>query len=325
MNNGVPDFNVSAVLQPLDGGSLHGGQIWKVLNTGAVAGAQDAQFTFQDGKLFIPTLIQDAFISYNVTFLLTNPIQLEFTVIELTVSSFNNGAEIKVVFNQGPQGSTGAAGAQGPDGSQGSQGAQGIQGPIGATGPTGATGANGKTVLGGNTGPTAGDGQPGDFWFDTSAKTMFGPKGATGWEPGILIAGATGATGATGSTGATGTTGATGATGATGQGVPTGGTAGQVLSKIDNTNYNTQWITPSAGGTPLYYTVNQSVLTGTNDLYIACPSGKPISGGFEVGDIVYKSCPATNATTCTTTNPTGWRIQVYSNISDTLPIYVVCM
>ena len=30
--------------------------------------------------------------------------------------------------------------------------------------------------------------------------------------------------------------------------IPTGGTAGQVLSKIDATNYNTQWVTPSTGG-----------------------------------------------------------------------------
>ena len=33
-----------------------------------------------------------------------------------------------------------------------------------------------------------------------------------------------------------------GATGATGAGVPIGGTAGQILSKIDGTDYNTQWI-----------------------------------------------------------------------------------
>lgn len=31
-----------------------------------------------------------------------------------------------------------------------------------------------------------------------------------------------------------------------GQGVPAGGTAGQVLSKVDGTDYNTQWITPSS-------------------------------------------------------------------------------
>ncbi|QJX47770.1 hypothetical protein HMJ29_12795 [Hymenobacter taeanensis] len=45
--------------------------------------------------------------------------------------------------------------------------------------------------------------------------------------------------------GAQGTAGSTGATGPAGQGVPTGGTAGQVLSKVDGTNYNTQWTTPA--------------------------------------------------------------------------------
>jgi len=31
-------------------------------------------------------------------------------------------------------------------------------------------------------------------------------------------------------------------------GLPAGGTAGQVLEKIDSTDYNTQWVTPSGGG-----------------------------------------------------------------------------
>lgn len=43
-------------------------------------------------------------------------------------------------------------------------------------------------------------------------------------------------------------TGPQGPQGNPGQGVPTGGTTGQVLAKIDGTNYNTQWVTPSAGG-----------------------------------------------------------------------------
>jgi hypothetical protein len=42
--------------------------------------------------------------------------------------------------------------------------------------------------------------------------------------------------------------GAAGTNGTNGTGVPTGGTANQVLAKIDSTNYNTQWVTPSAGG-----------------------------------------------------------------------------
>ena len=39
-----------------------------------------------------------------------------------------------------------------------------------------------------------------------------------------------------------------GADGATGQGVPAGGSAGQVLTKIDGTDYNTEWGTPAGGG-----------------------------------------------------------------------------
>lgn len=39
-----------------------------------------------------------------------------------------------------------------------------------------------------------------------------------------------------------------GAAGAAGQGVPTGGTTGQVLRKIDGTDYNTEWSTPAGGG-----------------------------------------------------------------------------
>jgi hypothetical protein len=38
------------------------------------------------------------------------------------------------------------------------------------------------------------------------------------------------------------------AVGVSSPGVPTGGTAGQVLAKIDATNYNTEWVDPTAGG-----------------------------------------------------------------------------
>lgn len=50
-----------------------------------------------------------------------------------------------------------------------------------------------------------------------------------------------------------GNTGTTGATGATGPGVPTGGSTGQVLAKINGTDYNTQWVT---GGTGAVDSVN---------------------------------------------------------------------
>ena len=48
--------------------------------------------------------------------------------------------------------------------------------------------------------------------------------------------------------GLTGPQGPAGTPGANGQGVPVGGTTGQVLAKVDATDYNTQWVTPSTGG-----------------------------------------------------------------------------
>jgi len=59
--------------------------------------------------------------------------------------------------------------------------------------------------------------------------------GAT--APAILTVGV----GVPGATGATGATGAQGPQGDPGEGVPVGGSAGQVLAKIDGTDYNTTW------------------------------------------------------------------------------------
>jgi hypothetical protein len=50
--------------------------------------------------------------------------------------------------------------------------------------------------------------------------------------------------------GISGPQGDTGATGATGAGVPVGGTAGQVLAKVDSDNYDTQWVTVTVDPTP---------------------------------------------------------------------------
>lgn len=53
---------------------------------------------------------------------------------------------------------------------------------------------------------------------------------------------------ASGTPGPQGPQGETGPQGAPGAGVPTGGTAGQVLSKASGTDYDTEWTTPEAGG-----------------------------------------------------------------------------
>jgi hypothetical protein len=78
-----------------------------------------------------------------------------------------------------------------------------------------------------------------------------GPKGDTG--PASTIPGPPGATGPQGVKGDQGDPGPTGATGdvgpqgPAGAGVKAGGTAGQVLAKVDATDFNTQWLTPSGG------------------------------------------------------------------------------
>ncbi len=63
-----------------------------------------------------------------------------------------------------------------------------------------------------------------------------------------------------------------GTPGTNGVGVPVGGTVGQVLSKIDATNYNTAWTTPApgggGGGTP-WSTDSLNTTMAQNNAYIA--------------------------------------------------------
>ena len=107
----------------------------------------------------------------------------------------------------GPTGPTGPAGADGADGTNG------------------ADGADGQTVLNGVVDPTT-EGTDGDFYINTATNFIFGPKAAGVWPAGVSLVGPTGPAGADGVDGA---------------GVPTGGTAGQLLTKIDGTDFNAQW------------------------------------------------------------------------------------
>lgn len=93
---------------------------------------------------------------------------------------------------------------------------------------------------------------------------------------GVGAKGDKGDTGATGLKGDKGDTGLTGAAGTNGQGVPTGGTTGQQLAKINGTDYNTQWVNPVdisgkqdtlVSGTSIK-TVNSTSLLGSGDIVI---------------------------------------------------------
>lgn len=103
----------------------------------------------------------------------------------------------------------GAVGPAGPAGATGPAGPAGAVGPAGAAGVPGAAGAAGSKILGLTVDPTT-EGVVGDYAFNSTTRTLFGPKTAAGWGTGTSLVGATGATGAAGATGATGATGAAG-------------------------------------------------------------------------------------------------------------------
>jgi hypothetical protein len=121
---------------------------------------------------------------------------------------------------QGPAGATGATGATGPagpEGPEGPQGPQGDPGPAGDAGPEGPqgdpgpAGTDGRTILSGSGAPSGGTGEDGDFYLDTSASALYGPKAAGSWPSGVSLVGPTGATGGTGPQGPAGPEGPSGA------------------------------------------------------------------------------------------------------------------
>lgn len=109
-------------------------------------------------------------------------------------------------------------------------------------------GEGGATWYHGSGVPSSGLGVNGDFYLNDDSSDYYA-KAAGAWTLAGNLKGSTGATGAAGaqgSQGATGNTGPQGDPGADGEGVPVGGTAGQVLTKVDGVDYNTAWTAPSA-------------------------------------------------------------------------------
>jgi hypothetical protein len=200
------------------------------------------------------------------------PTDSELDLTLLAPVQLSNG----VFYNIGPQGPQGEPGPQGPQGEVGPQGPQGETGPQGEQGLPGAD----STVPGpaGETGPPGEQGEPGPagadaLWNFTGAwvngvdydagdvvefqgSSYYAPIGIfssysppeNGWE---LVS----------SKGADGEDGTDGETGLVFQNepptstnvlwvdtdedvieIPSGGTAGQVLAKVDSTDFNTEWI-----------------------------------------------------------------------------------
>lgn len=124
----------------------------------------------------------------------------------------------QVVWNQrgpqGPAGAAGPAGLQGPAGDTGPAGPQGLQGipglpgapgAPGAPGTPGTPGANGNTILNGTGAPSDSIGVNGDFYLDTAASVLYGPKASGTWT-GVSTLPLVGPKGDTGAAGADGKT-----------------------------------------------------------------------------------------------------------------------
>jgi hypothetical protein len=125
-----------------------------------------------------------------------------------TAISWNQTGPAGAVGPRGPAGAagpTGPAGATGPAGPAGPAGPPGPAGPTGSIGPSGPAGANGHTVLSGTGAPSGVFGNDGDFYIDTSAEVLYGPKANGVWPgPGVSLIGAPGTPGAAGAAGPAG-------------------------------------------------------------------------------------------------------------------------
>lgn len=122
-----------------------------------------------------------------------------------------------------------------------------------------------------------------------------GPKGDTGSHGLQGPAGATGAKGDKGDTGDQGPAGTAGAAGTNGQGVPTGGATGQVLAKINGTDFNTHWITPAAGGS-----------SGPADILIDSLSADYTAVAGDKGKLLDCTAALTLSLTAAATLGAGW-------------------
>ena len=168
----------------------------------------------------------------------------------------NSGDETNVVLNFTiPRGKTGPQGPQGKPGADGKTGPQGPAGPgVAAGGTTGQVLAKKSNTnydtewinptSGGTVSVNVGETTTGESGTNASVTN-------SGDETNVVLNFTIprGKTGPQGPQGKPGADGKTGPQGPAGPGVAAGGTTGQVLAKKSNTNYDTEWINPTSGGT----------------------------------------------------------------------------
>lgn len=124
-------------------------------------------------------------------------------------------------------------------------------------------GAGGNVVRYGTSNPTAGIGNDGDFYINTTSNYLFGPKAAGAWPTGISLVGPQGAAGATGPAGSQGATGATGAQGPAGA----TGAKGDKGDKGDTGANGATWYSGSDAPTTQGVNNDYYFRTDTSDIY----------------------------------------------------------
>lgn len=210
-------------------------------------------------------------------------------------------------------------------------GANWVNSPI----TNGADGADGSVWFDGAGAPDSGTGANGDYYLRTSNGDVYEKsagawavvgniKGPTGGAGSVGATGATGPTGATGATGGSGSNGTNGTNGANGQGVPTGGTAGQVLGKNSSTDFDASWIDRilsavvsgvSAGWSRLVSNLEIRKTTPVISLGESATDGTNQTRWTIIDDVMYLSVNAywdgTNWQRYNSANP-SWQIQMSS-------------
>jgi hypothetical protein len=89
----------------------------------------------------------------------------------------------------GPKGDKGDQGDTGPKGDKGDQGDTGPKGDKGDQGDPGQNGKDGSQILSGTSVPASSAGNIGDYYWNTSNYTLYGPKTTSGWGTGIVLRG----------------------------------------------------------------------------------------------------------------------------------------
>ncbi len=235
-----------------------------VLDFGIPQGVQGVQGeTGADGKDGKDGIDGQSAIITGVTASVDNSVGTPSVTVISGGTEFARSFDFEFKNLKGEQGETGAPGTDGKDGKDGKDGQDGAAATIAVgtttTGEPGTdssvtnSGTSSAAVLNfvipkGETGAAGADGQDGQDGADGEAATITVGTTTTG-QPGTNASVTNSGTSSAAVLDFVIPQGATGAAGADGEGVPTGGTQGQVLAKVSSTDYDTEWITPEAGVT----------------------------------------------------------------------------